>query len=251
MSGSVPLTKTLWFLDYDGSLCPHQEVWEARAYNPEDIYLAVKNLAAKAGEVFWNTGRRPESLYGVHPEFRRFAGYFVHASVYCPPLTGEPRQIAPDAPKSFTAQCTAFAEKNPRYNYEIKPTSLRFTPLNQDHFDDMKKDMVGLKPPVGWRWVWGSRAAELFADNFDKGAAVLRELENRPEFIPVAVGDELLDRPAIEAALRMGGYAFVVGQACGFIAEIPHSNHQLVYCDDPADALQKISECVTRGYLPG
>ena len=41
------LSQTAWFVDYDGTLCPHQEVWEERVYDSQEISAAVKNLQKK------------------------------------------------------------------------------------------------------------------------------------------------------------------------------------------------------------
>ena len=76
------LARSAWFLDYDGTLCPHLEVWEERGYRVEDISSAVNNLAKKSCKVMWNTGRRPESLGGVKKQFLDYSGYFIHGSVF-------------------------------------------------------------------------------------------------------------------------------------------------------------------------
>jgi trehalose-6-phosphatase len=244
----LPLSRLAWFLDYDGSLCPHLEVWEERVYDPEEIHDVVSGLARRAGATFWNTGRRPESLGGVHPGFAAIPGYFIHGSLKWIPGThgesGHSEFIGPRVPEDFRAQAQSFADANPGFRFEVKPTSLRFTPAPSGSRAQLDRALAPLDAatPEGWYWLYAHRGVELLARGYDKRTALRRELAARPDLVPIAIGDDTLDRPAIEEALQRGGFAVVVGDTCGWITEVPHQAHQLIYCDKPQDVLDFIRE---------
>ena len=233
---------TAWFLDYDGSVCPHLEVWEERVYDPIEILATVEGLRDVGAQVIWNTGRRPESLGGVHAGFLGFDGYFVHGSVHwhAEPKPGLAEILAPRVPAKLIALAEALSAKHKEYRLEVKPTSLRLNPFHGHTMHGLREAMVELLAATSgeWHWIVGPRGAELLAKDFDKSVALKREV--KAGMVPVAVGDDLLDRPAIEAALRAGGYAVIVGEGCGWVTEIPHQAEQLVYCESPREVLDLI-----------
>ncbi|MBS1985055.1 MAG: hypothetical protein JST16_12870 [Bdellovibrionales bacterium] len=228
------MPRTAWFVDYDGSVCPHQEVWEERIYDAQTIYESVRCLAARAGAFFWNTGRRPESLAGVHAGFLNFDGYFVHGSFYKTQMIGQP------VPPEVAALASDFISVHPEFKLEVKPSSLRLTPVKAF---DLPRLMESIRPlmqatPEGWNWISGPRGTELINEDFTKATALRRELATRPNMIPVAVGDDVLDRPAFAEALARGGYVIAVGGSCGWVTELPHRSDQLIFCEEPTHVLE-------------
>jgi trehalose-6-phosphatase len=231
------LVKTIWFLDFDGCMCPHQEVWEERCYDAASILSLVKDLSNQAAGVYWNTGRRVESLGSVCPEFLDCSGYFVQGSLYWNAQTRETKVLGLALPDDFRAYMEDLVTRHPELRLEIKPTSLRLAPLNLHSLDALKSLLASESkaPPKGWRWSIGHRGAELLAEGIDKGTAISREMSGRlaRDIKPVAVGDDILDRRAVEEALARGGYAVLVGESCGWVAEIPHQPWQLNFFQSP------------------
>ena len=79
---------------------------------------------------------------------------------------------------------------------------------------------------------------------FDKSFA-LKDYYSEPSThgaIPVAVGDDSLDRPAIEEALNRGGYAILVGEHCGWATEIEHKAWQINYFNEPSEVLKFLAQ---------
>ena len=226
------LPQTTWFLDYDGSLCPHVEVWEERTYNPNDILEVVEVLASKA-EVFWNTGRRPESLGGVHADFLKQRGYFIQGSAFWEPGYSEAKMLAPLLKIDEFTELLKLADSFKFLRSEIKPTSVRLAAVKIEDMRELRKNMPrfeSLTPP-GYFWLLGYRGAELLPNGFSKATAIERSLAAGK--IPVVVGDDVLDRPAAEEAIQRGGFAIVVGEHCGWITEVAHQSDQVLVFSDP------------------
>jgi hypothetical protein len=230
------LPRTRWFFDYDGSLCPHQEVWEERNYRTDEILNCLLRLAKVCDGVFWNTGRRVESLASVNTSFLDFPGYFVQGSVFWDAKNSESRQLGPSLPRACAEAFTEALRSDTDLRLEIKTTGLRIAPLTAAAFNRLKPFLSAHDSlrPRHWNWIVGHRGAELLADDWDKGTSIRREVEGHPS-IPVGVGDDLLDRPAAEEVLRRGGFMIMVGEGCGWVTEVPHRPWQLIYCDKPAN----------------
>ncbi len=242
----APLQELVFFLDYDGSLCPHLEVWEERIYDPDEIYALVSALKPSttaadrnsgAREIYWNTGRRVESLASVSDKFLEYPGYFIQGSVFwdaqsktetvCGPLIGK------DWAKFYEDQLKT--EKGLRI--EIKKSSLRIAAFQDGDRDQVTRFFESAKHPdlTGWQWRMGARGAELLSKDFDKRFAVRDGLKRTPG-IPVVIGDDTLDAPAVEEAIARGGFAILVGEHCGWATEIEHKASQLLYCNDVGQA---------------
>ncbi len=238
------LSKSVYFLDYDGTLCPHLEVWEGVGYNPQDIQVTVQNLARKSLGVWWNTGRRTESLQAVNNELIKYPGFFVQGSVYWNPIEGKKELIGKELPQSFvTALSERMRSEESHYRLEIKPTAARVASFRKTQKKYLRKfvDSLGIEIPSGWEWRIGDRGAEFLLKNCSKGSALQYAFENRlvaRGSIPVVAGDDVFDRPAMEFALQNGGYAILVGEGCGWITEIPHRSSQVVFFREPKDFLQ-------------
>ena len=236
------LPQTVWFFDYDGSVCPHTEVWEERTYDAMEIHSWVRRLAGAVRGLYWNTGRRPESLAGVYSGFREFPGYYVQGSVWCD-RDGEPEVLGPLLDPKVAQAYQELIKGFPHLRLEIKKTGLRVAPVGTRNLKPLKSFLAqhSSSTPSGWIWHQGHRGAELLAKGFDKSVALVRELPKFPPgTIPVVVGDDSLDRPAFEEALRCGGYAVPVGDDCGWITEIPHRAHQIVFCETPTSTQELV-----------
>jgi hydroxymethylpyrimidine pyrophosphatase-like HAD family hydrolase len=235
------LSRTQWFLDFDGSLCPHLEVWEERTYDPQKIYQLVKKLHERSRGIVWNTGRRPESLASVHPGFLEFPGYFIHGSVRWDPKAQKSEFLSPKIPDEVGQHFEQILKSHPKLRLEKKPTALRVAPFDPvalpqlTHFVD-SSDYVA---PQGWDWYLGARGAELLPKGFDKRTALKHELKG--DSIPVAIGDDHFDGPAFQEALIRGGFAMLVGENCGFVTQMKQQAWQTIYCDDSASVMRKIS----------
>jgi hypothetical protein len=237
------LARTVWFLDFDGSLCPHLEVWQQRTYDPAQIAALVSDLARAARGVFWNTGRRVESLGSVNEAFLEHSGYFMQGAARWDAKSRQETLVGVPLPEGYEPQIRSLLASKPRFRLEVKRASLRVAPFVETEIADLRAlflDPVFPRLP-GWTWHVGARGAELLHDSFDKGHALRAEMKRFPaDSLPVAVGDDLLDKPAVEAALAMGGYAILVGENCGWATEIPHLASQLVVVRDPDEALSRI-----------
>jgi len=236
------LAKSAWFLDYDGTLCPHQEVWEERQYRPEDILSAVQLLHKRAPALFWNTGRRMESLQGVNARFLDYPGYFVQGSFYWNSDTQKNEQIGMLFPDSLTQTLKERLANEKQYRLEIKPTGARIAPLRRTQKKYLRKFIESLNITLSGDWEWriGDRGGEILHKNFSKGSALEHAYKNKlipEEAIPIVAGDDFFDRAAMEFALARGGYAVLVGEGCGWITEIPHRSSQVLYFREPRDFL--------------
>ena len=238
---SIPrelLKDIVWFFDYDGSLCPHQEVWELRAYNPQEIKDVLEHLKNLGSQIYWNTGRRPESLGDVQLDFLDYPGYFIQGAAVWDEKTKKARALAPLLPQDWVKKFTdteLFEEKV--FRKEAKPHSFRVAPAQLAFLRELKAKVHSFGAPKGWKWVVGYRGAELLPEGFDKGSAIRLYYENsaNSKKIPIAVGDDALDLPAIKECIERGGYGILVGEHCGWITNLPHKAQQLMYFDRPKD----------------
>ncbi len=245
------MTRTAWFLDYDGSLCPHQEVWEQRQYDVAAILKAVNHLQSRCAGVYWNTGRRKDSLAGVSSDLLKFDGYFVMGSYRWDAASTRYERLGPTLPQELAD----FYEKRllseqQHFKLEIKESALRIAPLESRYRDALSQwlkqnDLAAFARDSGlakiaepWQWILGNRGIELLAKGFDKGFALRTELASRPQLIPVVVGDDFLDATAVQEALDRGGYVFLVGDNCGWISKLKHQSWQLHFYQEPSDLLR-------------
>lgn len=231
-------SKATWFFDYDGSLCPHQEVWEERVYNPAEIIDVLEHLKKLRSQILWNTGRRPESLGDVDIKFLDYSGYFIHGGVYWNAPTKERIQLAPFLPQEWVERfqkSDLFDEK--KFRKEIKPSSFRLAPAKLSMLLELKNKVLKFGNPEGWAWYNGHRGSELLPTTHDKSTAFHHyyALNENADRIPIAVGDDVLDLPALKEAIARGGYGILVGENCGWVTEIKHKAHQILYFDRPKD----------------
>jgi len=237
------LSKSVCFLDYDGTLCPHLEVWEDRIYGVQDIYHSVQSLAKKTLGVWWNTGRRVESLKSVSEKFLEHSGFFIQGSYHWDAEQKKLDQLGVSFPQEYSGHLLERFKSETQYRLELKSTGARVVALRKTQKKFVKKfvDTLGLNLEGGWEWRIGERGAELLHEKFSKGKALEYAFEKGfvpANAIPVVAGDDLFDRPAMEFALSRGGYAILVGDACGWITEIPHRSSQVVFFREPKDFLQ-------------
>jgi trehalose-6-phosphatase len=235
------LPRSAFFLDYDGTLCPHQEIWEAKAYNPQYILSAMEHLSKRVGDVLWNTGRRVESLASVNESFLKFSGFFIQGSIVWDKQ--ESHQIGLSLPAELEKELIEYFVDQKQYRLEIKKTGARLAPMQKTQKKFMKKYLETFPIKIGndWEWRVGDRGIELLAKGFSKGSALSYAYDQAlvdSSLIPVVAGDDYFDRPAMEYALHKGGYAVVVGESCGWITEIPHRSSQVIFFRDPGTFLQ-------------
>ncbi len=241
---NAPLKDLWFFLDFDGSLCPHLEVWEERTYDPHDILGVVDKLARKSGGMYWNTGRRPESLGSVLPEFLKYPGYFIQGSLRWDPQQKTGTLCGPPLPAGLAEHYQKLLQEEGRLRLEVKASSLRIAPYQSGDMSELAKFILKHPlPPSHADWVWhvGARGAELLSREYNKGFAI-RDVASRvgseKRFKPVVIGDDLLDRPAVEEALSRQGYAILVGEHCGWATEIEHKAWQVEYFNEASQALE-------------
>jgi trehalose-6-phosphatase len=237
-----------FFLDFDGSLCPHLEVWEGRPYDPQEIYEVVAALSKKAGGVYWNTGRRVESLGSVLSDYLLFSGYFIQGSLRWDASTKTSTLVGPSLPQDLVQIYQKALEGNNGLRLEVKPSSLRIAPYQNVNMAELHKFILLHPLPLGLKgWIWhvGARGAELLSTEYNKSFAI-RDVEAGlapgRAFKPVVIGDDLLDRPAVEEALKREGYAILVGEHCGWATEIEHKAWQVEFFNDSHQALQFLKE---------
>lgn len=242
------LKDLVFFLDFDGSLCPHLEVWEERSYDPTGIESIVNRLHSLSRGVFWNTGRRVESLASVNENFLKLNGYFIQGSMRWDASQRQEKLCGPSVPQSLAKFYEENMQGQGTLRLEVKMSSLRVAPYQSGSLNDVGVllDKVPLPKEfeTAWHWHRGARGAELLAKGFDKSFALVDYYSHASSSgaIPVAVGDDSLDRPAIEEALNRGGYAILVGEHCGWATEIEHKAWQITYCDQPSDVLNLLSQ---------
>lgn len=235
----APLNELTFYLDYDGSLCPHLEVWEERVYDPEIILDLMQRLSSKAAGVFWNTGRRPESLASVHKSFMEYSGFFMQGAGFWDHKRQSLEELGPRVPEEWAPSYLKKIQQWPELRLEVKACSLRVAAFQKSARAALE-DFVGqelARELPGWRWHLGSRGAELLAEGINKGTALVSAAKKFGG-IPVALGDDVLDRPALEEAIKLGGYGVVVGEHCGWATEIDHKASQLVFCENVDVALE-------------
>lgn len=232
-----------WFLDYDGTLCPHTEVWEERVYNPHEIYSSVLQANRNSKGVMWNTGRRVESLRGVSESFLNFSGFFIQGSVLWDAKEKAHKVIGHKFPEVLAESLMNQFRFENQYKLEIKETGARLAPVRRTQRKFIRKFVESLNYtlPADWEWRIGDRGAEILHSGFSKGLSVAYAYKNKlvdEDAIPVVAGDDLFDRSAMEFALARGGYAILVGEGCGWITEIPHRSSQVIFFREPKDFLQ-------------
>jgi trehalose-phosphatase len=237
------LSNVVWFFDYDGSLCPHQELWDEHSYDSNRILKALRKMARTSQGVYWNTGRQIHSLAAVNSEFLDFSGFFVHGNFFWNAVDSQKTQLAVPFPDSLTEMVKEWIEPYPEFKLEVKPTALRLTPTKKDCREKLSKAFASLKGRVSHPWFVydGPRAVEILNIEFNKGTAVQQALLNNHANrnpIPVAVGDDEMDKFAVQACLKFGGYGILVGENCGWITEIPHNPKQVIYFDTPEAVLE-------------
>ncbi|MEZ4814523.1 MAG: hypothetical protein R3A80_04865 [Bdellovibrionota bacterium] len=238
------LSKSVYFLDYDGTLCPHMEVWEGVGYNPALINEAVNNVSKKSLGAWWNTGRRVESLNSVSDLFLKHSGFFVQGSVFWDSENKKINFLGNELPAQLSALLFERIQQHElNYRLEIKATAARVASFRKTQRKYLKKfiDSLEIELPPEWEWRIGDRGAELLQKKCSKGSCLEFAYKNGlvpQEAIPVVAGDDLLDRSAMEFSLSRGGYAILVGESCGWITEIPHRSSQVVYFREPKDFLQ-------------
>lgn len=231
------LTPLVWFLDYDGSLCPHLEAWEERQYDSGEILKCLEILKKSSKDVLWNTGRRPESLFGVNESFAKYSGYFIHGSLEYLADQKRTHRMGPPLPSELVDLYSTFTQMHSEFRLEVKETSLR---LAAHRKEDVKKlfELIAENPlgeyEMDWQWTRGHRGLELLARGFDKSYPIKIYMQSHLGSIPVVVGDDLLDAPAARYALSQGGFAFLIGDHCGWITQIPHRADQIKYFESPA-----------------
>jgi len=237
------LLKSCWFFDYDGSLCPHLEVWEEHNYDSGLILQTLLKLQKKSRGVYWNTGRRLESLLRVNADYGLIPGYFVHGSYSWD--TKNLEQLGEPLPPEWEEKLRTALKDFPGLRLEIKPTALRVAstkiPPGQD-LRSFRHKMESIAPP-GWKWHIGHRGMELLQDTCTKATGLQRTLALMPkDTLPLAVGDDPLDGPALREALVRGGIAVLIGENCGFMSEIPHKSSQILYFEDPSKFHEYLEE---------
>jgi trehalose-6-phosphatase len=235
------IPRSVSFLDYDGTLCPHIEVWENLSYNPQGIYESMQNLHRKSLGVWWNTGRRIESLKSVNEKFLNFPGFFVQGSVHWD--TKQALGLGEALPDDLAGKLFDRIKNETQYKLEIKPTAARIATIRRIQKKYLKKFVDSLEVPLPPEWEWriGDRGAELLLKKCSKGTAIKYAFEKGlvpQDAIPIVAGDDFFDRGAMEYALSRGGYAIMLGEGCGWITEIPHRASQVVFFREPHDFLQ-------------
>ncbi len=230
-------TELCWFFDYDGTLCPHQEVWEERVYNPREIVSVLEHLDRKGSRVYWNTGRRPESLASVDAELMRWPGYYIQGSLFVGANSLARQRLGLALPAPLLVDAQQSLKAFPELKLEIKETSLRVAVQKQRARGDLEKWAKRFSRSLSSPWVLilGHRGAELVQSSCNKGTALIHamgQVEQQGR-IPVALGDDVMDRTAMQAALDLGGYAVGVGDSCGWVTELKHQPDQLLFFETP------------------
>jgi hydroxymethylpyrimidine pyrophosphatase-like HAD family hydrolase len=220
------------------------EVWEGVPYSTVDIHEALNKLSHKCLGVWWNTGRRVESLKSVSEDFLNYPGFFVQGSLHWDHQKKHVHQIGETLSQDIVKILfERIREHELSYRLEIKPTAARIASFRKTQRKYLKKFIDSLEIPIpsSWEWRIGDRGAELLLKSCSKGSAIEYAYKNNlipADAIPVVAGDDLLDRSAMEFALSKGGYAILVGESCGWITEIPHRSSQVMYFREPSDFLR-------------
>jgi trehalose 6-phosphate phosphatase len=219
----LPLGQMGLFLDVDGTLLDI-------APRPEAVVVApglVDDLAAcqraLGGALALVSGRPIADLDQLFAPLRLcVAG--VHGAEFRCPANGSVRLLAEGRfSESFPSELELLAGEFPDSYVEDKGVSFAL------HYPVPGTDIGGLKraltrlmrvmDPSGeaLRLAAGHAVFEIQLNGFDKGRAMERFMEQAPFCgrIPVFLGDDEIDRPAFDAALALGGFAFSVG------AELP------------------------------
>lgn len=227
-------------------MCPHQEEWEDRVYDPRDILQVMHRLQKCGARLFWNTGRRHESLAGVAREYLDFSGYFIHGSCYWNAEKKLPEWVGPMLPEALRQRAEQdVATASSTYKLEIKKTSLRLTPAPGESVKDIQpllQTYRTLTPPE-WDWIEGPRGAELLARGFDKAFAVKRECPQESNArVCIAVGDDRLDVPAFLEVWKRGGWVGVVHNGALYEQlKKEHPRARMAYFQSSAELLQTMS----------
>jgi trehalose-6-phosphatase len=242
----APLTQLYWLFDYDGSVCPHREEWEFGEYNPEKLCQILDALAKRSLSVMWNTGRSVESLSGQSPHYLKFKGFFEHAAFF---WDGNKKVDLIHAKLSSEIVDRVVDWAQTRSNWlrlEFKSHSLRVIPLQAQDRSRLRAEFLNSElsdyldqhsevyTSEGWR------AFEVLLSDAKKTKALSYLMRHEPSFagaLPVVVGDDLPDAGIVRDALAMGGYAFLVGSHCGWLANIPHKSSQVAFFSTPQELL--------------
>ncbi|HVJ66207.1 MAG TPA: hypothetical protein VM901_13195 [Bdellovibrionota bacterium] len=255
---SLPLARIFWLLDYDGSLCPHREAWEVGHYEPKVLRQILDALSSRSRGLMWNTGRSVESLATQAEDFLKHPGFFEHGTCF---WDGQKKMdlVKTVLNPAIVEGVKAWADERREWiRLEFKTHSLRVIPMQEQDRSRLRAEFTSSKifraiaadPSIyaseGWR------AFEILLTGANKAAAVDYLVSNVGAFkgaLPVAVGDDMADSGVVRAVLSLGGHAFLVGNHCGWVADIPHKASQVSFFTSPQELLAHLSHVADKGEI--
>jgi len=215
----LPLGQMGLFLDVDGTLLDIAPRPEAVVVVPglvDDLARCERTLGGALALV---SGRPVADLDDLFAPLRLCVAGVHGAELRCP-SNGKVRLLAEGRfSDSFRSELELAVGDFPDSYVEDKGVSFAV------HYPDPGCDIGGLRralarlmrvmDPSGeaLRLIAGNAVFEIQLNGFDKGRAIEQFMEQAPfrGRTPVFIGDDEIDRPAFDAALALGGFAFSVG----------------------------------------
>ncbi|HVH78059.1 MAG TPA: trehalose-phosphatase [Stellaceae bacterium] len=207
------------FLDVDGTLldiAPRPEEVEVKASLLDDL-ATVK--AALSGAVALVSGRPIEELDRLFAPLRLAASGVHGAEFRRRPNSGIVRLTTGKLDNGAWQALSRLLEEYPGSYAENKEVSFAV------HYPDPGTDvrrlehdlrclMGRISPPTeSLKLIAGKAVFEIQLPGFDKGHAIRRFMK-RPPFAgrqPIFIGDDVIDHPGFDTALKLGGLAYAVG----------------------------------------
>lgn len=214
--GEIYESRHKWalFLDIDGTLIDVASD-PGKVFIPADLPHLLHNLARQlGGALALNTGREL-AVVDLMMAPRRLKAAGVHGTELRLAADAEVLSLAPERPQPLLTEVRAEALLlSPNVVVEDKRIGIA---VHYRHAPEAETALVALIERIAAQWPDfeirpGRKVIELLPHGYDKASAIERFLQE-PEFcgrLPLVIGDDVGDEPALALARRLGGAAMTV-----------------------------------------
>lgn len=212
----------LWFLDYDGTFCPHGGDDEQRSLYIEQTVKILAQLNSQGHQFVWNTGRHPSSLWDESPEFARYPGYYAFGTMFVADGDQEIEYLVPKLKTAEIELVKTFLKKYPkalRINQKETTFYVRLwgEDIDSNEFSRWIVKNWDMRALPNRYWRINDKSANLLSSGFNKASAIQDYLSKISIKLPlVSIGDDDYDKEMSEAVLASDGYSIMIGKH-GFV----------------------------------
>jgi len=202
------------FVDFDGTLVPLAERPDDVVADSELIDLLAELHRALDGRLAIVSGRSIDQLDAM---LGRSAATLVLAGSHGAELRYQGRRIQPPRPSGLDAAADdvrRYVDAHPGTIAEIKSFGVALHYRTAPRFEaDAQAAAIAIAARHGLAVQPGKMMIELHVAGADKGDAVmaLMAMASMQGSLPIVIGDDLTDEPALAMAERLGGFGILVG----------------------------------------